>query len=99
MAVLHGNVVDLRNVACNVKDNKSHNVETTAFVLDFSDKAGCKTVVVEEAVVAIDGPVGEMMPGSLDIDYPIDVAFADLTNSDLQCFHEQSPRPSCARIT
>src|SRR5215831_16450253 len=34
------------------------------------------------------------MPGSLYIDNPIDIAFADFTNSDFQCFHGLSPRPS-----
>src|SRR5438093_11385615 len=37
-----------------------------------------------------------MLPGALDVDDPVDVAFASLTNSDFQCFHEQSPRPACA---
>src|SRR6266487_3787637 len=53
-------------------------------------------VVIEQPIIAVDGPVREMLPGALDVDDPVDVAFASLTNSDFQCFHEQSPRPACA---
>src|SRR3989442_10565916 len=39
-----------------------------------------------------------MLPGALDIDDAIDVAFSRLTNSYFQRFHGQSPRPAFLHI-
>src|SRR5207253_7056277 len=74
-----------------------HNVWMILLTFDFCNQTGREAVVVEQTIVAVDGPMGEMVPRSLDIDDPIDVAFPSLTNSDFQCFHERSPRPPCAR--
>ena len=97
--VFDGDVVDLRDVCRNVKDYETGNVGTDGLVFDFGDEAGSEAIVIQQTIVAIDGPVRQMMPRPLDIDNAVDVAFADFTNSDVQCLQEQSPRPSCAHIT
>src|SRR6266581_6081775 len=80
-----------------MEDHKSYDVKPPVLIFDFCDKARRKTVIVQQAIVAVDRPMREVVPRTLDIHNPVDVPFADLTNSDLQCFHEQSPRPFCAR--
>src|SRR4051812_47731943 len=37
-----------------------------------------------------------MMPGSFDVDDPVDIGFANFTYSDRQCFHARSPHLFCA---
>src|SRR5437899_9599599 len=80
-----------------MKDDKSDNSPPAFIRFGFSDKAGYKTIVIEQAIVTIDRPMRQMLPGALDVDDPIHVAFAGFTNSDFQCFHEQSPRRVYAR--
>src|SRR5262245_19926500 len=94
-AALHRYVVDLSDIGHNVEDYKAHDLRTAVLVFDFGDKARRKAVVIQQTIIAVDRPVREVVPGSLDINNSIDVAFADFTNFDVQRFQEQSPRQSC----
>src|SRR2546428_13637126 len=98
MSGLDRNVVDFRNVGRDMKNHKTDNSQPAFIRFCFGDKAGYKTVVIQQAIVTIDGPMRQMLPGPLDVDDPIHVTFAGFTNSDFQGFHEQSPRRACARI-
>src|SRR5438552_15160945 len=89
-------VVDFRYVGRDMEDHETDDTNALSIRFGLGDKAGYKTVVIEQPIIAVDGPVRKMLPGALDVDDPVDVAFASLTNSDFQCFHEQSPRPACA---
>src|SRR5262249_31978462 len=96
--VFHRDVVNLGNIGGDMEYDKTHDVRPPALTFDFGDKTGGKAVVVEQAIVAVDGPMREVMPGPLDIDDAVDIASTSLTNSGVQCLQEQPPRPSCARI-
>ena len=43
--------------------------------INFSDEAGGEVVVIQQAVIAMDRPVRQVMPGPLDIDNAVDIAF------------------------
>src|SRR5437773_6279361 len=97
MSGLDRDVVDFRNIGRDMEDQETDDTNAPFIRFGLRDEAGYKTVVIEQPIIAVDGPVRKMLPGALDVDDPVDVAFASLTNSDFQCFHEQSPRAACAR--
>src|SRR2546427_12848638 len=97
MSGLDRDVVDFRNVGRDMEDHETDDTNALFIRFGVRDEAGYKTVVIEQPIIAVDGPVRKMLPGALDVEDPVDVAFASLTNSDFQCFHEQSARAACAR--
>src|SRR5438093_9596915 len=78
-----------------MKNDEADNCRPFCFI-DYSDKAGCEVIIIKQAVIAVDRPVRQVMPGSLDVDDPVDIAFPNFTYSDRQCFHARSPHPFCA---
>src|SRR5262245_19367896 len=78
-----------------MKNHEAHNGGPFPFV-DFSDKTRGETVVVEQAIVAVNRPVRQVIPGSFDVNDSIDIALSNFTSYDRQCFHARSPHPFCA---
>src|SRR5262249_56780488 len=97
MGACDGNGVNFGLNRSHVKNDESHDFRPVPFIYDFGHETRSEGDVVQQTVITVHRPVGKMMPGSLYIDNPIDIAFSDFTNSDFQCFHGQSPRPFCAR--
>src|SRR5438046_2672250 len=71
-------------VIFHIEDHETDDTNALSIRFGLGDKAGYKTVVIEQPIIAVDGPVRKMLPGALDVDDPVDVAFASLTNSDFQ---------------
>src|SRR4029077_2285841 len=98
MSRFDGDVVNLRNVSGNVEDYESHDVRAALFTVHLRDKTGSKSIVIKQAIVTVDGPMGKVLPGTLDVDDSIDVTFSSFSNSYFQRFHGQSPRPAFSHI-